>query len=200
MPITRAQKEQMLSELTKLFEKSKAVFFSDYRGLPVKSIQKLRRELRAKNVHYGVSKKTLIRLAAKKIGYDSIPEEILEGPVAVSVSLDDALSAAKILYTLSKEFPQIRLLGGLFEQKVLTAAEAKKYALLPSREELLAKLVFLLKSPIQGFHGVLSNVLASFVRVMNAYKEKKQVEAGTGGKNDLPASVEPAAVEEQIVA
>lgn len=183
MSVTRAQKEQMLTELTELFEKAKSVFFSDYRGLPVKSIQKLRRQLRAKNVHYGVSKKTLVRLAAKKIGYDSIPDEVLDGPVAVSVCLDDALAAAKILHTLSKEFPQIRLLGGLFEKKVLNASEAKQYALLPSREELLAKLVFLLKSPIQGFHGVLSNVLASFVRVTNAYREKKESQGGTGGQS-----------------
>lgn len=174
MPVTRQQKEAMLAELIKLFEGSKSIFFSDYRGIPVKSIQKLRRELRSKDVHFGVSKKTLIRLAAAKIGYDSIPESVLEGPVAVAVSKNDPLIAAKIINTYAKEIPQLRLLGGLFEKHVLNAAEAKVYALLPGKEELLAKLVYMLKSPIQGLHGTLSNVLAGFVRTVDAYRVKKE--------------------------
>ncbi|MEK7544951.1 MAG: 50S ribosomal protein L10 [Patescibacteria group bacterium] len=173
MPVTRQQKEAMLAELNKLLEGSKSVFFADYRGIPVKSIQKLRRELRSKDVHFGVSKKTLIRLAAAKIGYDSIPESVLEGPVAVAISMGDPLIAAKIINTYTKEIPQLRLLGGLFDKHVLNAAEAKQYALLPGREELLAKLVYMLKSPIQGLHGTLSNTLAGFVRTVDAYQKKR---------------------------
>lgn len=174
MATTRQRKVEMLDELTKLFQAGKSVFFCDFRGLPMKNMQKLRRELRGKKVSYKVAKKTLIRIAASKIGYDSIPEDVLEGPVAVAVSMDDALAGAKIVQQMSKDFNQIRLLGGLFDKQVLNAKAAKEYALLPSREELLSKLVYMLKSPIQGFHGTLSNVLSGFVRVVDAYKTKKE--------------------------
>lgn len=187
MPVTRAQKEEILSELNDLFQKSKSVFFSDYRGLSVGSLQKLRRALREKGVHYKIAKKTLIRKAASGIGYDSIPDNVVDGSLAVAVSMEDALAGAKLLQTFSKEFPQLKLLGGLFEKNILNAAQAKEYAMLPSKEELLAKLVYLLKSPLQGAHGALSNVLSGFVRVVDAYREKME-------KNMPVAPVETVAI------
>lgn len=172
MSVTRAQKTAMLEALTKLFQEGKSIFFSEYKGLPVKSLQKLRRELRGKNVQYKVAKKTLIRLAASKIGFDALPDELMSGTVAVAVSFDDPLAPAQVLHRLSKEFTQLKLLGGIFEHQILNAEQAKTYAVLPSREELLVKFIFVLQSPVQKFHDVLSNLLGGFVRAVDAYRMK----------------------------
>ncbi len=174
MAVTRAEKQVLLEELKKLFKDSKSVFFSEYTGLPVKSMQKLRRELRGKKVAYKVAKKTLIRLAAKEIGYNDIPDDVLAGTIAVAVSLEDPLAGAKVVHTLSKEFNQLKLMGGLFDGKILNAADAKAYAMLPSKEELLSKFVFLLQYPVQGFAATLSGTLSKFVRTVDAVRAQKE--------------------------
>ena len=88
--------------------------------------------------------------------------------------MEDEISAAKILANFAKTNENVKLRGALFEGRVLSLAETKVLASIPGKEELLSKLVFLLMSPISGFHGVLHNTLGGFVRVLNAVKEKQE--------------------------
>ncbi len=162
----------MLKELVDKIKTAKAVVFADYRGMSVKDISKMRRELKEKGVEYGVSKKTLIRIAAKEAGFPEIPEEALEGPIAVAFSMKDELAGAKLIYNTSKKNENLKLRGALFEGRVLGVAETKMLAMLPSREELLVKFLYVIKSPIQGFHGVLQGTLSGFVRALKAISEK----------------------------
>ena len=88
--------------------------------------------------------------------------------------MEDEISAAKLLHKFGKTNKNLKLRGALFEGRVLSVAETTDLAQLPGKEELLAKLVYLLKSPIQGFHGVLNNTIGGFVRVLDAVREKQE--------------------------
>lgn len=178
MPLTRQKKEELIGQMVQKIQDSKAVMFADFQGLSVKQMSDLRAEMREQGVEFKVAKKTLIRLAAKEAGFDEIPDEALEGPVGAVFSLEDEIAAAKLIFKYSKKNKNLKLRGGLFEGKVLGSAKANELAQLPGKEELLAKFVYLMKAPIQGFHGVLNNTISGFVRVLNAVKEKKEAEGG----------------------
>ncbi len=178
MALTREQKEDIVKKMTEQMKNAKSVVFADYKGLSVTDMQNLRTKLRESGVEFKITKKTLMKIAAKDAGFnDELPQEVLEGPVGAAFSMEDELAAAKILFNYSKENKKLDLRGAIFEGRVLSVAETKELAQLPGKEELLAKFVYLVKSPIQGFHGVLSNTISGFVRVLDAVREKQEQSA-----------------------
>lgn len=174
MAVTKGKKQEILKGVVEQMKAAKSVIFADYQGLSVHDVSALRGKLREKGVAFKVSKKTLMRLAAKEAGYADIPDQSLEGPVGAAFSMEDEIVAAKILYEFGKKNKNLKLRGGLFEGRVISKEEVLQLATIPSKEELLAKLVYVLKAPIQGFHGVLSGTISGFVRVLNAIKEKQE--------------------------
>lgn len=173
MAASKAKKQEMLAQVEEMFKEGKSFFFADFRGLSVAAISAIRKELRANNVGYKVAKKTLIRKAANENGYKDIPREVMAGSVAMTVSYGDPIAPARLLKKLKKDYEKLQLLGGLFEGQILSSSEAQQYASLPSKEELLAKLVYMMKSPIQGFHGSLHGLLSKFVRTVDAVAKQK---------------------------
>jgi len=171
MPVTKEQKKVMLEELVEKFKKAKSVAFAQNSGLTVAEVKELRSKLREKNADMKVAKKTLMKIAAKEAGYD-IPDEYIPGAVGAVFSYEDVVSGAKTIYDYAKKHEALALLGALLDGKVLSLEDSKSLANLPSKEELLAKLVYLLKSPVTGFHGVLKNTLAGFVRVLDGISKK----------------------------
>lgn len=175
MPLTKKQKADILQDVVDKMKEAKAVVFADFKGLSVSDMSEMRNKLREQGVQFKVVKKTLIKLAAKEAGFDEeISDEALEGSVGVAFGMEDEISAAKLLHKFGKTNENLQLRGALFEGRVLSVAETNELAMIPGKEELLAKLVFLLNSPIQGFHGVLNNTIGGFVRVLNAVKEKQE--------------------------
>lgn len=171
MATTRAKKEAMLTQLNEYMKDAKAAVFVDLHGLTVEQMTDLRKTLRAKGVRTKVAKKTLIMKAGKENGY-TIEKSALPGQVAVAFSLQDEVAAAQELYKLSKKNELIKLIGGIFEGKVVDQSMIMQVAQLPSREELLAKLVGSMNAPISGFHGVLHGTLRGFVQVLKQVSEK----------------------------
>ncbi|MBU0668457.1 50S ribosomal protein L10 [Patescibacteria group bacterium] len=188
MAVTKEKKADILIDLDEKFGRATAVYFTDYRGLTVKDIGELRKRLRSQGVDYRVAKKTLMRISLKNSNLPDAPSEVLQGPVGAAFGYDDVIAAVKILHTFSKEKDALKILGGLVEGKFISQAEAMELAQLPSREEILAKLVGSMKAPISGFHGVLSGILRSFVYALKAIEEKKPA-----------AAVAPAEVAEEKV-
>lgn len=174
MPQTKAQKTEILAELTESVKGAKSVVFADFQGITVKEMKAIRKEMTAGGVTFKIAKKTLLKLAAKESGYEDIPSEVVEGPVGAAFSMEDELAAAKIVFKFGKINKNLKLRGALFEGRVLSVAETKVLAMLPGKEELIAKLLYMLKYPIQGFHGVLNNTLSGFVRVLDAVREQKE--------------------------
>ncbi len=174
MPLTKEQKTEILNKLTSQMKDAKSVVFADYQGLSVQDLKDLRKSLREEGVKFQVAKKTLFRLASKEAGFGDVPDEILEGPVGAAFSMEDEIAAARLLHKFGKENDNLKLRGAFFEGRILSIDETKALALIPSKDELIGKFVFLLNSPIQGFHGVLNNTLGGFVRVLNAIREKQE--------------------------
>ena len=173
MPVTRQQKEESLAELTAAFQKAKSVVFTQYQGTNVKNMRMLRKNLLEKKVKFKVARKTLMKLGAKKIGFEEIPVDFLQGPIGLAFGMEDELAPLKVVYDFGKTADTVKIAGAIFEGKLVAAAQAKELAALPGKEVLLAKLVGLMKSPISGFHSVLHGVLRSFVYALSEVQKKK---------------------------
>lgn len=174
MPLTKAQKEDLVSQLVEKMKEAKSVVFADFKGLSVLEMGELRSNMRDKGVQFKVAKRTLLRLAAKEAGFGDIPSDSLEGSVGAAFSMEDEIAAAKTIFQFAKKNKNLQLRGAIFEGKLLSVAEAKELAQMPGREELLGKFVYLVRYPVQGFHGVLNNTIAGFVRALNAVREKQE--------------------------
>lgn len=176
MAITKEKKQEIVKQLAQLFEDAKSVVFSDYRGLSVKDFNDLRSKLRDEDVDYKVAKKTLIKIAADKAGFKDIPEDVLSGQIGLAFSKDDEIIAAKTLYEFSKDNESLQLLGALMEGDIIEQEKTLELAKIPSKDELLAKLVGSIKAPVSGFHSSLHSLLRNFVGVMASYKDKVEQE------------------------
>ena len=129
--------------------------------------------MRAAGVEYKVLKNTMVRRAAADAGAEELGE-ILEGPTAVAFGYGDPVVPAKILTDYIKEVKKTEIKGGLLGNKRLSAAEVNALADMPSKEELLAKMLGSLNAPVTGFVMVLSGVLRSLLYALNAVKEAKE--------------------------
>lgn len=194
MAITKEQKKEILADLVDKFGRSKAVVFSDYRGLDVASVSDLRNRLREKGAEAKVAKKTLIKLAAEENNIEGLSDDMLEGPVSATFSYEDELSGLQVLFKFSKENDNLKLLGGIVDGKPVDADTIKQLAQLPSKEELIAKLMGSINAPVSNAVGLLGNLIGSFVRVMNAYKDTLPEEAAPAApaaeeapKEEVPA-------------
>ena len=133
------QKEKEVKELADKLKEAKMVLLTDYRGINVADVTKLRADLRPTAVEYKVIKNNIIRRALDVNGESGL-NELLEGPTAVIMNNEDYLEAAKAIYNYSKDNDFYKIKGGVIEGKVMTAEEIITLAKLPSRETLLSML------------------------------------------------------------
>src|SRR3989338_7452095 len=166
MPLTREKKSKIVEELTEMFKKQKIAVFSDFRGVGVSKLTALRREMKKTGAEFRVAKKTFLRIALKVIGIDYDPKE-LEGEIGVILGYEDQIAPVKSAVKFGKENKTFKILKGILDGKFLEGKDVLALAKLPSREQLLAKLVWTLNSPIQGFHNVLNANLKNLVVVLN---------------------------------
>ena len=169
---TREQKKEIVKDLAKKLKDSKAVVFSDFKGLEVKDMTSLRKELRGEGVDFGVFKKTLINIAIKEAGIEMDVKK-LEGQIAVAISSQDEVVAAKIIAKAAEANENLKIIGGLWATEEMSIEEINALAKLPSKEELLGKLVGSLNSPVTGLVNVLSGNLRGLVNVLKAVGDNK---------------------------
>jgi len=174
MAKTRVQKEVALEGLNTKIEKSKGVVFAKYMGLTVNEIQELRGKLKEENSEMIVAKKRLIGLMLEKAGYEKDAAKDMDGGVAVVFGYEDEVAPAKVLADFAKEHDLVGFHGGILEGNYIDAATVTELSKLPSKAELLAKLVGSLKSPSTGFVNVLSGNLRGLVQVLNQVREQKE--------------------------
>lgn len=170
MTKTKQQKQEMLEYLKEKLADSKSVVFANFTGLSVNDMEDLRSKCRQAGVQYLVAKKTLLKKALAEAGFEA-PE--LGGEISVAFSRQDEVAAAKILNEFSKGHEEVKFIAGILENKIIGAEEVKGLAQLPSKDELLAKMVGSIKAPISGFVNVLSGNLRGLVNVLNAIKDGK---------------------------
>jgi large subunit ribosomal protein L10 len=173
MAKTKQQKELDVKQLEDRLGKIKAVVFTNFEGLTVKEATDLRNELRQRGVEYTVVKKTLLKVALKQAGLDSISIDEYRGGLGMAFGYADEVGPARALYTFSKTHPTLKLIGGIYNRQSMSQAEVMQLATLPSKEELLSKLVWLVNYPMSGLVMVMSGVIKSFVYSLQAIKDKK---------------------------
>ena len=133
------QKEEEVSKLAEKLKEAKVILLTDYRGINVADVTKLRAELRNVNSEYKVIKNNIIKRALDANGENGL-DDLLEGPTALIIGTEDYLEPSKIIYNFSKNNDFYKIKGGIIDGKVMTAEEIVTLAKLPSRQELMAKL------------------------------------------------------------
>jgi large subunit ribosomal protein L10 len=140
MPKTRAQKEQLLSAFTDRLGRSASVVLVSTIGIKVTDIEMMRDSLFEHGLQLQVAKNSVLKLALKDLNLD-VPQELLDQPLALIYSYEDAVIGPKQTAAFKKEIEALNILGGIADGKFITAAQVDAYAKLPSREQLLAQLV-----------------------------------------------------------
>ena len=151
------KKKVIVEEIKDKFNRSTSMLIVDYRGLDVAEATELRKQFRDAGVDYNVYRNTLIRRAAKETGNEVLVEE-LNGPNAIAFGYDDPIAPAKIAKSFAKNHDKLELKAGVLEGEMYKGADLDKVASIPSREELIAKLLGSFKAPISNFAYVLKAV------------------------------------------
>jgi len=163
----------MLEKVKESIEASKGFFVVDYRGLTVKESQEVRRALREVDSQMKVYKNNIVRIALREEGLPDIGED-LTGTCAYVFFANDPVDAAKALKKKAEELKKLDFVAGVADGKGLSADEAKAYADLASREELMAQLVYVMASPLRGIASVCAGPARGLVTALDAIAEQKK--------------------------
>ena len=158
-------KKPVVKEISESIKDAQTIVLVDHRGLTVEQDTVLRKQLRAEGITYKVYKNTMINFAIKGTEFESL-STYLEGPSAVAISKTDATAPARVLSKFAKTAPALEIKGGVVEGALYDAAGIARIATVPSRDELLSKLLGSIQSPI-----------TNFARVMKQLAEKKEAAA-----------------------
>ena len=167
----RAEKEQLVTELSQKLNSAQSLYYTDFTGLNVKRMTDLRRRLKKAGVEYVVIKNTL---ALRAVNESGLVADQLKGPTGLVVA-KDPVSAAKVLTDFAKENedkPAVK--GGLLSGKRIDNAQLKRLASLPSREQMLADLGAGMQSPMAAFVGALNGLLYMFAGALEALKTQRE--------------------------
>lgn len=173
MPLSKAQKEDLVSRYQEGLARAPHAYLLSYKGIKVAEVTELRNRIRATGGRYEVVKNTLALLAIRDQPLESLKDSF-DGPLAVAYSNDDAVALAKALTEFARTVPAIVFRGGVVEGRPVAAEQIEEIAKLPSREELLTKLVFLLQSPMVRLVRTLNAVPQSFASVLDQVARKKE--------------------------
>jgi len=168
------QKAQTIDELSGQLSRASLVIVTDYRGLKVADLQTLRGNLRPTGGEIQVAKNTLTRIAANNVGVSGL-DPMLEGPSALVFAFEDVVQTAKAVTDFVRTSRILTVKGGVMGDRTVSAADVEAIATLPSREELQARLLGMLVSPMSRTLGVLTGPSRSMVYLLNARSEQPEM-------------------------
>ena len=173
-----SKKQAVVAELKEQLTSAKGVVLTGYKGLTVAQDTALRREFREAGVTYHVVKNTMLRLAAQEAGIEGLADH-LEGTTAFAFSAEDAVAPAKVIGGFIKknkldDAGVLTIKVGMVEGQVIDAKEVNALATLPSREELIAKMLGSMNAPISNTVNVLQGVIRKAVYVLDAVRAQKE--------------------------
>ena len=171
MGLNREDKATVIAEISEVVSNSSAMVIAEYRGLTVQAVTKLRAEARKNGVTVRVVKNTLVRRAVEGTGFAGLADQFT-GPLVYGFSADP-VAVAKVLVNFAKDNEKLVIRGGAMADYVMDVEAVKQLASMPSREELLAKLVGSMQAPISGFVNVLQGNIRNMVYVLDAVRAKK---------------------------
>ncbi|MEG3639802.1 50S ribosomal protein L10 [Magnetococcus sp. PR-3] len=168
----QAEKSKIVEEVRGNLSSSSVAVVTHYRGLTVAEMTELRSKLREAGAQMRVVKNTLAKRAVTGTSFEALGE-FLTGPASITYS-EDPVAPAKVISAFAKDHPNLQIIGGVLDGKSLDAKGIEQLAKLPSKEELLAKMLGSLNAPITNFVGVMAAMPGSLVRVLNAVREQKE--------------------------
>jgi large subunit ribosomal protein L10 len=181
----RPEKVAVVTEVRERLTGADAALLTEYRGLNVKALADLRRQLRTAGGEYKIYKNTLVRFAAREAGAEEI-ESLLTGPTAITFVTGDAAAVAKTMRDYARTNQSLVIKGGLLGTKVLTAADVQALADLPPRAVLLAQLAGAFQAPLVKMAGLLQALPRNF-----AYGLKALIDQGGASGAAVPATATP---------
>ncbi len=172
MPLTKTQKEELVGRYEGGLATAPHAFLISYQGIKVNDVTELRARVRAAGGSYEVVKNSLALRAIEGKPLSAL-SSTFTGPLAIVYTESDAVAVAKTLTEFAKTVPQVVFKGGIVDGKPIAANQVEQIAKLPSREELIAKLLFLLQSPISRFVRTLAAIPRDFVVVLDQVAKQK---------------------------
>jgi large subunit ribosomal protein L10 len=170
-------RELMVKETKEVFTSNKGFMLSSIDKIKASDLDGLRKSLRKSGSSYMVLKNRLARIALEEAGMSEMTDQVKEKQIlGIGLIKEDPVQIAKLMVEFSKKNKGFDVKGGYLEGRVLTAEKVKELSELPSREQLIAMVVGMIKSPLNGFAGVLSSLLRSILYALNAIKDKKEGE------------------------
>ena len=173
--MNREEKQRIVGNIHKRFLDAAIVIATDAKSLSVLELTDLRRQLRESSIEYQVVKNTLLKRASEGTGVAEM-NEFFRGPSAVAISYEDPVAPAKILSKFADNNPKLEIKAGVMNAKILSVDDLKALSKLPSKEELLSKLLSCMNAVPSNFVRTLAAVPAGFVNVLQGIKDKKEGE------------------------
>lgn len=173
MAVTKAKKVETLETYNELLTKSKALFITQYGGMNMKELDKVRRSMRESQAEFHITKNTVVLRALRAQGFD-VPEAWMTGSTAMAFCFKDAAPVAKSLGDLGKDIDKLKVIGGIIEGKAVDSEGVKAIASLPPIETLRAQIIGVISAPASGIAGVLNSAVGSLMFALQAKIDKEQ--------------------------
>ena len=173
--LSKAKKQKLVEEIARIVKENPSIVFTDFSGLTIGELDELKRELRAEGVLYKATKKSLWPFVQERA---QMPEDTLgigeyKGSIGIAYGSGEGIEASKILVKFAKKSEKLAILGGYINQMFFDKSRIMTLAALPSREELVAKLLYVLSSPMQRFVRAISAPSQQLVSVLSQIKSQK---------------------------
>ncbi len=169
--ISKEKKKAFVEDVTLILKESKSVIFTDFSGLTTPELNELKNTLREKKINYKVTKKSLWPFILEKVGLvKEVDFSDYKGSIGIAYGSDEGVGVAKAIHNFVKTHKEFSILGGLIDKIFIDSQKIKELAILPSKEELFSKFVFVLSSPLRLFAGVLGANQRNLVSVINQIK------------------------------
>lgn len=172
MALNREEKAAVIEEVSAQVAQAGSIVLAEYRGLTVEKITQLRKQARESGVYLRVLKNTLVRRAVKDTPYEKLADQMV-GPLMYGISADP-VAPAKLIASFAKANDLLVVKGGAMPNVVMDVAGVQALATMPSREELLAKLLGTMQAPVATFVRTLNEVPTKFVRGLAAVRDKQE--------------------------
>ncbi|MCQ9617822.1 50S ribosomal protein L10 [Paenalcaligenes niemegkensis] len=172
MSLNREEKTVVIEEVSAQVAQAQSIIIAEYRGLDVASVTVLRKQARESGVYLRVLKNTLVRRALADSSFEELSSQLV-GPLMYAIS-DDPVAAAKVMSDFAKTNDSLVIKGGAMPNSLLDLNGVKALATMPSRDELIAKLLGTMQAPITQFVRTLNEVPTKFVRGLAAVRDQKQ--------------------------
>ncbi len=168
-------KKEVVAEVSARLAKAQTIVLAEYRGLPVEHITQLRAQARASGVYLRVLKNTLARRAVQGTPFEKLADQMV-GPLAYGIS-EDPVAAAKVLHAYAKGNDKLVIKGGMMPNYLMTAKDVGNLATLPSRDELISKLMGTMQAPIARLVRTMNEVPTKLVRALAAVRDQREKQA-----------------------